>query len=82
MCLTVFVCNRVVELERSQTSTGHEQESDVLDILSIFGIVVLEEVSACIVHLESSKSGHLEDLENTGFACHCACSSSISYSEK
>ena len=38
----MLLSHRVIELERSQTSTSHEQESNVLDILNVFLIGVLQ----------------------------------------
>ena len=39
--LSMLLSHRVIELERSQTSTSHEQESNVLDILNVFLVGVL-----------------------------------------
>ena len=40
--LSMLLSHRVIELERSQTSTSHKQESDVLDILNVVLIGVLQ----------------------------------------
>lgn len=41
MGLSMLLSHRVIKLERSQTSTSHEQESDVLDVLNVFLVGVL-----------------------------------------
>lgn len=41
MSLTVLLGHRVIELEGPQTSTRHQQEGDVLDVIHLFGIGVL-----------------------------------------
>jgi len=42
--LSMFACGRVVEFERSQTSSSHQQEGDVLDIFRLFLVGVLSDI--------------------------------------
>ena len=45
--LTMLASDRVVELEGSKTSTRHQEERDVLDVLDFLRVCVLSEI-ACV----------------------------------
>ena len=46
--LTVLLRSRIIELERAQTSTRHEQECDILDVLNILRVYVLDDMSVTL----------------------------------
>ena len=67
----MLLSHRVIELERSQTSASHEQESDVLDILNVFLIGVLRN-RKLVLHQESyiSVKTNVKDLKDVRIADH------------
>jgi hypothetical protein len=66
----MLLLSRIIELESPQSSSCHEQECDILNVIDILLVRVLQR-NASVNAQKAQRSTHIEDLEDIEIADHC-----------